>query len=292
VLVCIVVGFMPNAARGQGTGGPSSSDSRVGYIDSAIPGTLFRFRYDDTFADRRPTRAEFFYPKGAPNGPGLPAPDPRVDFQELSAYLEFAPSERLSGFLELPVRFLHPQVNSDQSGFSDLNAGFKYAFLRDSDSVVSFQFRVYAPTGDSHRGLGTNHATLEPAFLAYHRLTDRLTTEAELRVWVPIDGTDFAGDIIRYGMGMHYDLCRIGMVQVAPITELIGWTVLSGKTSVVPPSGMTFVEDAAGQTIINVKLGVRVQFNDHFDFYTGYGRPLTGNRWYENTFRLEARITF
>jgi hypothetical protein len=291
-LALVVVSILPNPVRPQGTGGPSSSDSRVGYIDSAIPGTLFRFRYDDTFHDVRPTRAEFFYPKGAPNGPGLPEPEPRVNFQELSAYLEFAPSERLSGFLELPVRFLHPEVNPNHTGFSDLNAGFKYAFLRDPDTVATFQFRVYAPTGDSHRGLGTDHVSLEPAFLIYHRLTDRLTTEAELRVWVPIDGTDFAGDIIRYGIGIHYDLCKIGSVQIAPITEVIGWTVLSGKTSVLPPDGVSFVEDAAGQTIVNVKLGARVQFGDHADIYTGYGRPLTGNRWYENTFRVELRVRF
>src|SRR5436309_3057453 len=96
-----------NAARAQGTSGPRVSDSSVGYIDSAIPGNVFRFRFDAAYTDRRPTRAEFFYSKGAPAGPGLPGPEPRVDYQELSAYLEWAASDRLSGFVNLPVRLLN-----------------------------------------------------------------------------------------------------------------------------------------------------------------------------------------
>src|SRR5262249_26878775 len=247
--VCVAIGILPGVTRAQGTSGPSSSDSRVGYIDNAIPGTLFRLRYDDAFNDRRPSRAEFFYPRSAPLGPGLPKPEPRVDYQELSAYLEYAPSARFSGFVELPVRFLRPEVNADHTGFSDLNAGFKFAFVYDSDTVATFQFRVYTPTGDSHRGLGTDHVSLEPALLVYQRLADRLAAEAELRTWVPIGGTDFAGEIIRYGLGVHYELCKIGNVQFVPVAEVVGWTVLSGKTSVVAPSGVSFIEDAAGQTI-------------------------------------------
>ena len=115
-------------AQAQGTSGPTTSDSRVGYIDNAIPGTLFRLRYDDAFNDRRPTRAEFFYPKGAPQGPGLPEPESRVDFQDISAYLEYAPTERIAAFVELPVRFLNPEINAilidprTKARFANLNA--------------------------------------------------------------------------------------------------------------------------------------------------------------------------
>jgi hypothetical protein len=281
-----------SSARGQGTSGPTVSDSSVGYIDPAIPGNVFRFRFDASYDDRRPTRAEFFYPKGAPAGPGLPVPEPRVDFQDLEAYLEMAATERLSGFVNVPVRFLNPEVNSNHTGLSDIDAGLKYAFLFHEDLVATFQFRTYAPTGDSHRGLGTNHVSLEPAVLLYNRLTDLLGLESELRLWVPVGGTNFAGEIIRYGVGLHYDVCRTTHCTVTPVIEFVGWTVLDGKESVVPPSGVAFVEDAAGQTILNAKLGVRVKFGDRADLYSGYGRPLTGDRWYENTFRLEFRLFY
>jgi hypothetical protein len=278
--------------HGQGTSGPRVSDSSVGYIDPAIPGDLFRFRVDAAYNDRRPTRAEFLYPRGAPLGPGLPEPEPRVDYQELSAYLEVAASDRLSGFLNLPVRFLNPEVNADHAGFSDLDAGLKYAFVYREDLVATFQFRAYAPTGDAHEGLGTRHVSLEPALLFYDRLSDRLGLESELRLWVPVGGTDFAGEIVRYGVGLHYDLYRSCNLTFTPVVEFVGWTVLDGKESVVPPPGAAFVEDAAGQTILNAKLGLRLKFGDRADVYGGYGRPLTGDRWYENIWRLEFRLFF
>jgi hypothetical protein len=289
LLVAALAWSMANA---QGTSGPGVSDSSVGYIDPAIPADVFRLRFDAANNDRRPTRAEFFYPKGGPSGPGLPEPQPRVNFEDLSAYLELAASDRFSGFLNLPVRFLQPALGADHAGFSDLDAGFKLAFLRDEDQVATFQFRTYAPTGDAHLGLGTHHVSLEPALLAYNRFTCRLALESEVRLWVPVGGTDFAGPIIRYGTGLHYDLYRTAFCTFTPVVELVGWTVLDGKESVVPPSGIPFVEDAAGQTILNAKLGLRVKFQDKADLYVGYGRPLTGDRWYENIVRVEFRLFY
>jgi hypothetical protein len=261
----------------------------VGYIDPAIPGDIFRFRYDDAFNSNRPTRAEFFYPRSAPLGPGLPVPEPRVDYQEFSAYLEAAATDRLSGFINVPVRLLNPEVNADHTGFSDLDVGAKYAFVYREDLVATFQFRTYVPTGDPAEGLGTDHVSLEPALLAYNRITDRLALESELRLWVPIGGTEFAGEIIRYGVGVHYDVYRTCNLTFTPVLEFVGWTVLDGKESEVFPSGKAVVLSAAGDTIVNAKLGLRVKFADRADAYAGYGQALTGDRWYENIFRFEFR---
>ncbi|HMF10991.1 MAG TPA: hypothetical protein VKE94_01760, partial [Gemmataceae bacterium] len=85
---------------------------------------------------------------------------------------------------------------------------------------------------------------------------------------------------------------HVGHCTFTPVTEFVGWTVLDGKESVVPPSGRAFVHDAGGETIVNAKLGLRVEFGDRADLYTGYGRPLTGDRWYENILRVEFRLFF
>jgi hypothetical protein len=275
-------------AQGAFTGGNSS----VGYIDSALPLSLFRFRYDAAYDNNRPTRAEFFYAQGAPGGPGTPKPETRIDYQDVSAYLELAPSSCFSAFVELPVRFLNPEINRDAAGLTDLNAGFKYAFWRDEALTATFQFRTYAPTGDPGLGLGNGHVSLEPALLIYMPLAERLTFEGELRYWTPIGGTDFAGDVIRYGAGLSYTVFESCNLRLTPVAEFVGWTVLGGKETVLPPSGIPLVEDAAGDTIVNVKLGVRARFQDRGDLYIGYGRPLTGDQWYENILRLEFRLFF
>src|SRR5262245_9257407 len=79
------------AARAQ-----SGGESSVGYIDSAVPRTEFRLRYDSGYDNNRPDRAEFFYPQNFNPRTGPPIPEPKVDFHELSAYFEWAASDRLS----------------------------------------------------------------------------------------------------------------------------------------------------------------------------------------------------
>ena len=227
---------LPHAAFAQGTSGPVVTDSKVGYIDSAIPGNIFRIRYDTTYNNRQPSRAELFYAQGQPLGPGLPFPEPRVDYQDFMAYAEATILPQFSVFLELPVRFLNPEVNANANGFADLNAGFKYAFLESDTGLLSFQFRTFVPSGDATRGLGNNHVSLEPALLYYQSLGERAAIEGEFRYWVPIGGTDFAGQILRYGIGGHYSIVNNDCWRLGPVIEFVGWTVLNGKESTVQPS--------------------------------------------------------
>jgi hypothetical protein len=127
--------------------------------------------------------------------------------------------------------------------------------------------------------LGTNHATLEPAFLATHSPTDRLTLLGEFRAWTPLGGTDFAGEVLRYGVGGRYDLIRTETLRAAPVVEFVGWEVLGGRQSGLTDGGIAVTESAAGTSILNVKVGVRFDWGDRAGWYVGYGRPLTGERW-------------
>jgi hypothetical protein len=275
----------------------TTARSDVGYIDSAIPMTVFRLRVDSAVDDNRPDRAEFFYAKCGcfrvagidPNakGPGT-GPEFKVDFVDVNSYFEVAVNERFSAFIELPVRWVELNDNHDTNGgFADMNVGFKAALIADPCQYLTFQFRAYIPTGDSFQGLGTDHVSLEPALLAYQKLSDKCRVEAEFRDWIPIGGSDFAGNVIRYGAGISYDIYRGHGFTIAPVEELVGWTVLGGKE--LTPDG---VKDAAGDTIVNFKTGVRTTFGEHSDLYFGYGRALTGDVWYKQIFRLEYRLIF
>lgn len=286
------LGFLLPGARpvwAQGTGGPMVSDSKAGYIDSAILGDVLRFRYDSTYGNRRPSRAEFFYAQGAPGGPGLPFPEPRVDYQDFMTYAEFMWLPNLSGFVEIGARMLNPEVNANTAGLADMNAGLRYALFQNDVEAVTLQLRTYAPSGDAQRGLGTRHASVEPALLWYHSLGARAGLESELRYWVPAGGTSFAGDVIRYGVGGYFEVYRDSRLRISPVVELVGWTVLSGKESVVMPDNVVQVQDAAGDTIVNGKFGLRVGIGENIDLYGGYGRAFTGDRWYDDTLRFELR---
>jgi hypothetical protein len=292
LLVCALFALPPTAVSAQGTSGPTVRDSNVGYLDSALLGDQFRFRYDSSYGVNRPARAEFFWPRGAPDGPGPARPETSVDYQDLSAYLETQVSERLSGFVELPVRFLNPEVNANAAGLADMNAGFKFAFWQQNDCVATLQLRAYFPTGDADRGLGNNHYSLEPALLLYKPINEKIGADGELRFWAPLGGTSFAGEVIRYGVGLHYDAYESCGFNIVPVVELIGWTVVGGRETVPLASGIALPRDASGDTIVNVKVGCHAKVKEWGDLYVGYGRALTGDRWYENTFRLEFRVFY
>jgi hypothetical protein len=288
--------------RFAGLGGEAVAlaESGVGYIDPAIPITQFRLRYDSAFDDNRPDRAEFLYPKCGcfrtapppafdPNAPGPRLPETRIDFQDISGYVEYAINNRLSGFVEVPFEFLNPEQNPHTEGLADMNAGFKFALIADPDRYLTFQLRTYIPTGAASHGLGTDHVSLEPAVLVYQRLSDRLLFEGEVRDWIPIDGTDFAGNVIRYGAGLTYYVYHQPKLRIGPVVEFVGWTALGGKEFDALTST---VIGAWGDTIVNAKMGVRVDLGDHQNFYVGYGRALTGDVWYKDIVRVEYRMTF
>jgi hypothetical protein len=309
-------GFGSESAGAVGGG----SFSAAGYIDSAIPLTQFRLRFDSAYNDNRPDRADFFYPKCGcfkaagvdPNAPGPAssvnptAATRKVDYQELSSYLEIAVNPRLSGFAEVPVRWVDIAFspvngvgvpNDNHKGLSDVNFGFKYAALYTADTVLTFQLRVYSPTGDSTLGLGRNNWNLEPALLAYQRLGECFFLEAELRDFIPVaSADDFAGNVLRYGVGLSCLVYNAPSFRVQPVTELVGWTVLSGQEGT--DSGA--VLKASGDTIVNAKFGLRLGFGQltqpgnvsKSDVYVGYGRALTGDVWYKDILRLEWRYRF
>jgi len=264
-------------------------DASVGYIDPAVPANQVRLRADFGYDFRTPTRAEFFYPKSRPLGPGLPEPERAVDFQDYTLYLEKLVAPGVSVFAEGGVRSLNPDLNDNFTGLADSNVGFKIVYEADESRVWSFQFRTYLPTGAASHGLGTNHVSLEPAILGFNRLSEDLGLAAELRYWQPIGGTDFAGPVVRYGLGLRYDMWQSADWRFAPIVEAIGWSVLDGRESRLQPNGTTAVFDSGGTTIVNLKLGARLDFGDGFGLYVGYGRAVTGERWYREIVRVEVR---
>lgn len=294
---------------------PLVDDSVTGYIDNAIVGSRIRLRADAAFGSDFPDRAEFFYAKcgcfrnpalqtvlGASFDPSAPGPGPGddslpetdVDYQELRFDIEYAfLDDRFSLFGEIPVRNVEFGVNDVSfSGFSDIRVGFRIAVHRAPGRQLTFQLRGYLPTGESEDGLGTDHVSLEPGLLLYQQLSNRLSLESELRYWAPTSGSsavglsgggnEFSGDIVRYGLGLGYRFESRSGLQVTPVGELVGWSVLGGYK--------TPGNSADSDTIVNLKLGARFAFSGGASFYFGYGRALTDEVWYEDTVRLEYRV--
>jgi hypothetical protein len=225
-------------------------------------------------------------------GRGLPEVESRVDSQVGSAYVEWAPLPRLSTFVEMTVVGLNPEINSNTSGIGDTNAGFKYAFLLQDTRVASFQFRTYIPTGEPTRGLGTGHVSLEPALLFNQQVGARGALFGELRDWIPIGGSNRAGNVLRYGLGGAWKVIDTPNWWLAPAVEFVGWSVLSGEETIFVAPDIFDVRSARGDTIINGKVGLRLGLGARNQFSVSYGHALTSEAWYRDIFRLEYRRTF
>lgn len=280
------VSFDQYAALGGDT--VAMAISNTGYIDMAIVRTQFRFRYDDGYGINVPDRAEYFYARCG--GPGPLLGERNVDYQDALFYGEYAIGGIVSGFAELPVRFLNPEVNPNENGIGDVTAGFKAALWKQDNNWFTFQLKTFIPTGFAGGGLGTNHVSVEPAFLAYYRLTDRVAVEAELKDWISVNGTASSGNVLRGGVGASYDVVHTDRLRVTPLVEFVAWSVLDGLQFNANAAGS--FESANGVTIVNVKPGIRMTVDDRHSFYVGYGRALTGSVWYEDIIRAEYRIQF
>lgn len=251
-----------------------------------------------------------------------------VNYQDISTYLELNCNERMSVFCELPFRLVQFHGNLDEEnshldtgesdafdaaedaasrknlGVSDTQLGFKFAMVNDPNQFLTFQLRTFIPTGDARLGLGTGHFSIENGLLLQQRLSQDFAFMGQAKLWSPISGGSNAGNIAIYGAGLSYDAYHHEGFRISPVAEFVGWTVLNGFETIASPTGANVVpngaslesdhgvQSAAGDTIVNAKLGFRTFLGSGSDVYVGWGHCLTGNRWYQDMLRIEYRRTF
>jgi Ca2+-binding RTX toxin-like protein len=291
--------------------------SMVGYISDATVDSQVRVRFDAGFHNNVPDRAEFFYPQCGCNSPSAPGPGKvgagdlvtDLKFQTVSVEGQYSIKGRAAVFVAVPLRFVQPQSFlgeeltpsqpssfTSQGGLSDIRAGVKAAIVSDDQLVLTAQVQGYFQSGDAKEGLGTGHASVEPALLLYSRLADRVAIESQVGDWHPINGSSvatasgtasYAGDVLFYGVGPSFEVVRTPTLTFAPVVELVGWRVLGGQQQI---RGQ--LSAAAGTNIVNLKVGARTIVNNRSSFYLGYGRALTDAVWYTDIVRFEYRYSF
>lgn len=309
-----------SALGGGAVGNPNSvaaSATPFGYIDMAAPVTMFRERYDDALNINIPDRGEYIYAQcgcfrqaGAALTAGPPGANASINYQALSSYLEYAFSPRFSAFLYLPYQWVDFQElppaqagalagtsPGSTSGFADMHAGFKYAFIANPDQYLTFQLRTYIPTGNSLKGLGTDHVSIETGLLYYQRLSENWIFQAEAKEWAPINVSSFASNVFQYGAGVGYIAARAGSIVVTPTFETVAWTFVGGQQF---DAEQGVVSSASGTTVVNIKPGVRIGLSDvdapsgqqRHSVYFGWGHPVTNDRLYKDIYRVEYRWIF
>lgn len=167
------------------------------------------------------------------------------------------------------------------------------SMVSDGNSQLTLQALATAPTGDSLKGLGTNHWSIEPAVLYNAQLSEHVGLEAQFGTVfatngskaVPTSSPDkFSGTVIYYGVGPSVDIYSNGRTRVAPVVELVGWRVVDGYSTAEGGK-------ISGINVVNLKIGGRVAVGSS-SLYVGYGKALTDATWYDELIRFEYRYGF
>ena len=297
--------------------------SMVGYVNDSTIQSQVRIRFDAGYGITSPDRAEFFYAKcgcyrGLPTNlniydPDAAGPAPGIltdgNFQQLYLLGEYGMMEnRGSVFVEIPFRWLKPQEFvagtgsfGDQTGISDLRFGAKFGMMATANGQATVLVQVTVPTGDSEKGLGTNHASIEPALLIAQRVGDKVGIEAQFGGVFPTGGSPglptasadkFSGRVIYYGIGPSFDVYSSDAVRFAPVVELVGWRILSGFRTICDGAPCFLEANDPSGNIVNIKIGGRLVMRDQSSIYVGYGKVLSDQQWYDKILRVEFRRSF
>ena len=302
---------------------PKRRPSMVGYINDSTIRSQLRVRFDAGYGVNSPDRAEFFYAKygwyahqpttNVNYDPDAPGPWPGLladgNFSQLYLLGEYGFSNsRASAFVELPIRWFRPGEwipgsgeGEKSTGLSDIRFGAKLGLMSSERDQATILFQVTTPTGDPAKALGTNHATIEPAFLLAHSVNDKVNVEAQFGMVIPTGGSaglpasspdKFSGSVLYYGVGPSFDVYSTSTLRFAPVVELVGWSVLGGFRTTCGDEACFLEANDPGGNIVNIKFGGRIVMRDQNSIYVGFGKAMTDEQWYDKIFRLEFRRSF
>ena len=326
-MLCVL---LPAAAAAQTQAPPPRTEpapkrrpSMVGYINDSTIRSQLRVRFDAGYGLNSPDRAEFFYAKygwyahqpstNVNYDPDAPGPWPGLladgNFSQLYLLGEYRFSNsRASAFVELPIRWFRPGEwipgfgeGEKSTGLSDIRFGAKLGLMSSERTQATILFQVTTPTGDAAKALGTNHASIEPAFLLAQSVNDKVNVEAQFGFVIPAGGSaglpasspdKFSGSILYYGVGPSFDVYSTSTLRVAPVVELVGWSVLGGFRTTCGDEACFLEANDPGGNIVNIKFGGRIVMRDQNSIYVGFGKAMTDEKWYDKIFRLEFRRSF
>lgn len=257
------------------------------FVDGARPVSQMRLRWDYGNNLVLPDRSEYFWGKiGGGRGPSKP--ETRVNYSQLTIYNEAA-TERFSVFTEMPYLSLNNSVNPGAAGFGDLKVGTKSMLLDCELIQLSFQFTTSIPVGNSTKGLGTGHVSLEPSLIAAIKLYPDTYLQAQISQWCPIAGSDFAGGVLHYHFSLNHVICRpVGDTQLVGTLEFNGYSFESGAYT-DPVLGR---QASTGTTYASIGPGIRYIICDKVDFGFGAAFAVTDPHFANQLFRTEFRWRF
>ena len=287
------------------------------FVAGTRPVTQQRMRWDAGYNLLFPDRAEFFWARADGQGrgpnvskpggtaiPGAPSvPDAggsatkspfkgekSLRYNELSMYTEAA-TGLIGVFTEIPYRSIDPELANHAAGFGDITVGTKTLLFDCELLQIAFQFSTMIPAGDTGKGLGNGHVSLEPSLLFTVKLHADTYLQTQLSEWIPIAGDPaYAGAIFHYHTSLNQVICKIlPDVPLIATFEVNGWMFQDGAFT--DPILGSF-HKASLYSYVSLGSGLRLAICDKIDFGVGAAFAVTDQHFAEQLFRSEFRWRF
>jgi hypothetical protein len=265
------------------------------FVEGARPVTQTRIRWDSGIDLIRPDIAEYFWARadGSGRGPKPAGPflgETRLNYNDLSLYTEAA-TGKIGVIFEMPYRMIQPERDSSAGGFGDMNIGMKTLLFDCELLQISMIMRTYMPVGDTTKGLGTGHVSLEPSLVVGLCLREDSYFQGQVSEWIPLGGDPtYAGSIMHYHFSFNQVLYRVlPNVPLVGTAELNGWTFQNGDYTDPIQGGL---QRAEMTTYLSAGLGLRLFVCDSFDFGVGFATALTTGHFADQLYRTELRFRY
>jgi hypothetical protein len=264
------------------------------FVEAVRPVTQQRLRWDAGLQMVFPDRAEYFWARadGSGKGPSANAPWQGVrslTYHDLSLYTETS-SGKFSMFVNQPYRSVYPSDTGHGAGLSALDLGTKTLVFDCELLQIAFQFRTYMPMGNTTKGLGNGHVSLEPSLIVGLRLSPDSYLQGQVAEWIPLGGdADYAGAILHYHASVNHVWFRmLPDVPLIATCELNGWSFQDGAYT----DPLLGTRSASGETYLSMGPGLRLSICDTVDFGVGTAFALTKDHFAEQLIRSEFRWRF
>jgi hypothetical protein len=265
------------------------------YQDAFRPVTQTRLRWDGYGDIIDPDRSEFFWPRADGKGKGPKPPkgflaERTVRDDDLKLVTEGG-NGTISLVVETPFRNLQGDVDGHASGFGDLTIATKTLLLDCELLQFSFQMKVYTPTGNFLKGLGTGHVSLEPSCLLGLKLTPTTYFQCQVAEWIPIGGdTAYQGDVLHYHFSVNQELFSLASnVPIIGTLETNCWSFQHGNYTdpVLGP-----FQPSSGQTYVTLGCGLRLFVCDRLDFGIATAHAISSVRLARDIYTAEFRLRY
>ncbi len=289
------------------------------FLDAARPITQMRLRYDQSWNFTNPDRAEYLFARERTNpnqkAPGNAGPaagniigkgpnyfSSSVNIQQLSLYTEAAVGA-FGASVEMPYLHLDPDTSAlfpnppatPASGFGDLIIGTKSMIVDCQLMQTTIGFKIWVPTGNFTKGLGTGHVSLEPSLLGNLCCSKDTYLQSQFAFWIPIAGDPvYQSEVFHMHFSLNHVLCRpCAGVQVVGNIEASEYTVCNGAYTsagvVTPGAAPVPIATGGGDSFFGAGPGIRMFVCDKIDVGAGTMFALTSQHFADQQLRVDFR---